>query len=66
MSALELVIGLVVLGVIGGGVLYLIFRDARRMDKRPWWRRTSHRKAKPARGPASNQVPDALKGAGPI
>ena len=65
MSWYDLVMGVVLLGLLAGGVLFLIFRDARRMDKRSWWQGNRRRKAKPMRGGAAHPQPnDAFRGAG--
>ena len=57
----------VVLGVLAGGVMFLIFRDAKHMDKKPWWRRGRRPKVKPRRGHPSSPFPnDAIRGAGTV
>ncbi len=53
MNGSELWVGILVVGLFTGGLLYFIFRDARRMDKRPALvRGGKRRKVKPTRGPA--------------
>jgi hypothetical protein len=59
MGGSELLISVLVLGVLAGGVLFFLFRDARRMEKPGAGRRGHRRRAKPGRGaakPAGNPL----------